>query len=86
MQDQENMRQNAEYSRQVQSGEAGGIINEYIVEEKDTLPDIAARYDISIEEIIAANRDILTDPADMVKPGLRIMIPNKRKEGGTRGQ
>lgn len=84
MQDQENIRQDADYRRQVHSGEAGGIISEYIVEEKDTLPDIAARYDITIEEIIAANRDILTDPADMVKPGLRIMIPSKHKEGGTR--
>lgn len=84
MQEQDNIRQDAEYSRQVQSGEAGGIINEYIVEEKDTLSDIASRYDISIEEIIAANRNILSDPSDMVKPGLRIMIPSKRREGGTR--
>lgn len=77
MQEQDKIRKDAEYSRQVQSGEAGGIITEYIVEEKDTLADIATRYDISIEEIIAANRDILTDPSDMVKPGLRIMIPSK---------
>lgn len=81
MQDQENARKDAEYSRQVQSGEAGGIINEYIVEEKDTLADIASRYDISIEEIIAANGGILNDASDMMKPGLRIMIPSKHRDG-----
>jgi nucleoid-associated protein YgaU len=64
------------YNEQVARGEAGGIINEYIVEEKDTLPDIARRYGVSIEEIMAANEHI-SEPADMVQPGLRIMIPKK---------
>jgi nucleoid-associated protein YgaU len=53
-----------------------GIITEYITEEKDTLPDIAKRYGLSIEDIIAANPDI-GEPADLVQPGQRIMIPRK---------
>ena len=64
------------YNDQVAAGTAGGVINEYIVEEKDTLPDIAKRYGISIEEILAANPGI-DAPADMVKPGLKIKIPKK---------
>jgi nucleoid-associated protein YgaU len=82
MQDQDqdkSIQEDAEYSRQVQTGEVGGIVNEYIVEETDTLQDIANRYEVSIDEIIAANRDIITNPADMVKPGLKIMIPKKMK-------
>lgn len=67
---------NAPYNEQVAAGQAGGIITEYIVEEKDTLPDIARRYGVSIEEIVAANPGI-DEPADMARPGLRIMIPKK---------
>jgi LysM repeat protein len=66
----------APYNEQVAAGTAGGVINEYIVEEKDTLPDIARKYDLSIEEILAANPG-LDEPADMVKPGLKIKIPKK---------
>jgi LysM repeat protein len=75
--DQENLDKDHEYSKQVQSGEVGGIISEYIVEEKDTLADIAERYNISIDEIVAANRDILDDSSGLMKPGVRIMIPKK---------
>ena len=58
----------------------GGIINEYIVEEKDTLPDIANRYGVSIEEIMAANSEFVHNPADLTRPGQRIMIPSKLRE------
>jgi len=74
---EENRNSNTPYHEQVAAGTAGGIITEYIVEEKDTLPDIARRYGVSIEEIIAANQDIIKQPSDMVQPGLRIMIPKK---------
>lgn len=70
-------RNNAPYNEQVASGAAGGIISEYIVEEKDTLQDIARKYEVSIDEIIAANREIISEPSDMVTPGLKIMIPKK---------
>jgi hypothetical protein len=55
----------------------GNIISEYIVEEKDTLDDIANRYGVSIEEIMAANSETVHDPVDLTRPGQRIMIPNK---------
>lgn len=70
---------NAPYNEQVAAGTAGGIVTEYIVEEKDTLPDIARKYGVSIEEIIAANSEIISEPADMVTPGLKLMIPKKVK-------
>lgn len=66
----------APYNEQVNQGKAGGIISEYIVEEKDTLRDIARKYGLSIEEILAANPG-LEEPSDMVRPGLKICIPKK---------
>ena len=72
-----NRNDRAPYHEQVAAGRAGGIVAEYIVEEKDTLPDIARKYGISIQEIIAANQEILKEPSDMVHPGLRIKIPRK---------
>lgn len=58
-------------------GKQGGIISEHIVEETDTLPDIANRYHTSIEDLLAANSETLKNPSDMMKPGTRILIPNK---------
>jgi LysM repeat protein len=54
----------------------GGIVSEYIAEEKDTLTDIARRYGMSIDEILAANPG-LNEPADLVRPGMKIKIPKK---------
>lgn len=70
-------RHESPYNERVAAGTAGGIIAEYIVEEKDTLADIARRYEVSIEEIIAANPGIIQGPSDMAQPGLRIKIPKK---------
>lgn len=67
---------NKPYNEQVARGEAGGIISEYIVEEKDTLPEIARKYGVSIEEILAANPG-MNEPSDMIKPGLHILIPKR---------
>lgn len=77
MEESKNRNTNAPYNERVAAGTAGGIITEYIVEEKDTLRDIARKYGVSIEEIMAANPDIIREPSDMVQPGLRIMIPKK---------
>jgi LysM repeat protein len=77
MEESRNRNTDAPYNEQVAAGTAGGLITEYIVEEKDTLQDIARKYGVSIEEIIAANREIIQEPSDMVQPGLRIMIPKK---------
>jgi LysM repeat protein len=64
------------YNEQVNAGTAGGVVSEYIVEEKDTISDIARRYGLTLEEIMAANPGI-DEPADMVKPGLKIKIPKR---------
>jgi LysM repeat protein len=64
------------YNEQVAAGTAGGVVNEYIVEEKDTISDIARKYGLTLEEIMAANPG-MDEPADMVKPGLKIKIPKK---------
>jgi LysM repeat protein len=66
----------APYNEQVNQGKAGGIVSEYIVEEKDTLRDIARKYGLSIEAILAANPG-LEEPADMIRPGLKLCIPRK---------
>ncbi len=55
------------------------VIAEYIVEEKDTLADIARKYGVSIEEIMAVNKEIVQKPSDLAKPGLHIKIPQKRQ-------
>jgi len=77
MEENRNRNNAAPYNEQVAAGTAGGIVTEYIVEEKDTLPDIAKRYGVSIEQIIAANPETLKEPSDLTRPGLRIMIPKK---------
>lgn len=60
-------------------GNPEGVSKEHIVEEKDTLPEIAGKYGVSEEELIAANKD-LNDRSELLKPGTRISIP--RKKGG----
>ena len=57
-----------------------GIITEYTIEEKDTLPDIAQRFGLSIEEIMAANKEVMQTETDLVQPGQRINIPNKIRD------
>lgn len=63
-------------SASINKDEAGGIISEYIVEEKDKVSDIAKKYGLSIDEILAANPG-LSEPADMIRPGMKICIPRK---------
>ncbi|HYH15264.1 MAG TPA: LysM domain-containing protein [Flavisolibacter sp.] len=75
-----NRNTDAEYNRQMAEGRVGGIVDEYIVEERDTLQNIADRYGVSLEEIVEANRDMISNPSEMMKPGLRLMIPTKRRE------
>lgn len=56
---------------------AGNIISEYIVEEKDTLDDIANKYGLSVDELLAANQQTISNRSEMVAPGTKIMIPSK---------
>lgn len=67
---------NAPFNEQERERKTGGIISEYIVEEKDKISDIARKHGLSIEEILAANPG-LSEPADMVRPGMKICIPRK---------
>ena len=69
---------NIPYNEQVNNGSAGGVITEYIVEEKDTVRDIARKYGLSIEEILAANPG-MNEPADLIQPGAKIKIPKKMR-------
>ncbi|MBA2330052.1 MAG: LysM peptidoglycan-binding domain-containing protein [Chitinophagaceae bacterium] len=65
------------YEERKSSDNRGDIGAEYTIEERDTLEDIAKKYDISIDEIIAANNDV-HDKQDLIEPGKKIIIPNKK--------
>lgn len=56
---------------------SGHIMSSYVVEEKDTLPDIARKFNLSIEELLAANKDNIPDASSLIRSGTRIMIPKK---------
>ena len=77
-----------EYREQTNSEEAlgarssgrqatGNILQEYPVEESDTLADIGRKHNMTWEQIADANQDVLNDP-DFVKPGFKLKIPNVR--------
>jgi nucleoid-associated protein YgaU len=79
MQENTNRNTDAEYNRQMAEGRVGGIVDEYIIEERDTLQNIADRYGVSLEEIVEANRDSIRNASEMIQPGMRIMIPQKKR-------
>jgi L,D-transpeptidase ErfK/SrfK len=54
-------------------GDMAGAIVEYTVQEKDTLLDIARRFDMGIAEVMSANPDV--DPW-LPKPGSTVIIPS----------
>ena len=56
----------------------GNILQEYTVEESDTLADIGRKHNMSWEQIAEANKDVMDDP-DFVKPGFKLKIPNVRR-------
>jgi nucleoid-associated protein YgaU len=57
---------------------SGNILQEYTVEESDTLADIGRKHNMSWEQIAEANKDVMDDP-DFVKPGFKLKIPNVRR-------
>lgn len=71
---------NQPFDRNNSRENTAGILREYIVEERDTLQDIARRYEVSIDEIIAANSEIATQPADLITPGLHLKIPRVKED------
>ncbi|HVG40204.1 MAG TPA: LysM domain-containing protein [Chitinophagaceae bacterium] len=52
------------------------IVSEYTVEERDTIPDIEHKFNLSWKDIVAANKNILDNDED-IKPGLRLKIPKR---------
>jgi LysM repeat protein len=69
---------NAPGNERVPAGTAGSIVSEYIVEERDTLEDVARMHGITVDEIIAANQESIQSPSDLVQAGQRIRIPKRR--------
>lgn len=53
----------------------GTIMSSYVVEESDTLPDIARKFNLSVEALLEANKDHIADASALVQTGTRIMIP-----------
>ncbi len=68
------------FDRNHNGEKVSGIMLEYIVEERDTLEDIARRYEISIHEIITANSEIASQTADLITPGLHLKIPRVKED------
>lgn len=50
-------------------------MSSYVVEEKDTLPDIARKFNLTVEQLLAANQEHIPDASSLVQTGTRIMIP-----------
>ena len=57
---------------------SGNIANSYTVEEKDTLPEIARKFGISVDELLEANKDTIGDGNHLVHSGTKLMIPIKK--------
>lgn len=54
---------------------SGTIMSSYVVEESDTLPDIARKFNLTVEELLTANKDHIADATGLIQTGTRIMIP-----------
>lgn len=54
---------------------AGHIMSSYVVEEKDTLPDIARKFNLTVDQLLAANKDHIPDAQSLIQTGTRIMVP-----------
>jgi nucleoid-associated protein YgaU len=54
-----------------------GIVSEYTVEERDTVADIEKKFDLTWEQVVAANKDILQQ-GEAITPGMRLKIPTRQ--------
>ena len=52
------------------------ILGEYIVEERDTIPDIEKKLGVSWDEIREANKEVIGNNVT-IHSGLKLKIPNK---------
>ncbi len=53
----------------------GHIMSSYVVEEKDTLPDIARKFNLTVDELLEANKEHIADATSLIQTGTKIMIP-----------
>ncbi len=74
MMSQHNNFVNPEYNEGAPNS-AGTIMSSYVVEESDTLPDIARKFNLSVDELLAANKDHIADATGLIQTGTKIMIP-----------
>ncbi len=58
-------------------GEGGGEGQSYTVASGDTLSKIGQRHGVAWREIYEANRDVIGDNPDLIKPGQKLRIPKK---------
>lgn len=54
----------------------GDITNEYIVAERDTIPELEKKLGLSWKEIWEMNKDVIQNPEEL-RPGMKLKIPAK---------
>ena len=59
-------------------GEGGGEGKTHTVESGDTLSAIGQRHGVAWREIYEANKDVIGDNPDLIKPGQKLRIPKKQ--------
>jgi nucleoid-associated protein YgaU len=57
--------------------QVGGEEQTYTVASGDTLSAIGQRHGVAWREIFEANRDVIGDNPDLIKPGQKLRIPKK---------
>lgn len=57
---------------------SGSIISSYVVEEKDTLADIAKKFGLTVQELLDANKENANFSSERIDSGTKLMIPNKK--------
>jgi nucleoid-associated protein YgaU len=58
-------------------GEEGGEEGSYTVKSGDTLSKIGQHHGVAWKDIHEANRDVIGDNPDLIKPGQKLRIPRK---------
>ena len=64
--------------------EVGGGPGEYVVRPGDTLAEIAARYGVTVDDLVALNRDrypSLVERPDRIEVGWRLRVPGRGERG-----
>lgn len=70
-----------DWSTLIHGGTPGST--EYVVQPGDTLAGIAARYGVTVDELVALNRDrypSLAERPDLIRPGWELRVPARRPD------